>query len=55
MVVRPVLWFPAMNYPAEAAIPEAKALSIGAVKSMSVEGAVRVVKGCDTSGAHFLH
>ena len=44
----------AMNRAAEAAMPEAKALLIGAVKSMSVEDALRIVRGGDTSVTQFF-
>lgn len=44
----------AMNRAAEAAVPEAKSLLIGAVKSMSVEDAVNIVKGGETSVTQFF-
>ncbi len=44
----------AMNRAAEAAVPEAKALLVGAVKSMSVEDAVKIVQGGDTSVTQFF-
>ena len=44
----------AMNRAAEAAMPEAKSLLIGAVKSMSVEDALQVVRGGDTSVTQFF-
>ena len=44
----------AMNRAAEAAMPEAKALLIGAVKSMSVEDALQIVRGGDTSVTQFF-
>jgi Protein of unknown function (DUF4197) len=44
----------AMNRAAEAAVPEAKALLVGAVKSMSVEDAVRIVRGSETSVTDFF-
>jgi hypothetical protein len=44
----------AMNRAAEAAVPEAKALLIAAVKSMSVEDAVKIVQGGDTSVTQFF-
>ncbi|MES2959552.1 MAG: DUF4197 domain-containing protein [Pseudomonadota bacterium] len=44
----------AMNRAAEAAVPEAKALLIGAVKAMSVEDALKVVRGGDTSVTDFF-
>lgn len=43
-----------MNRAAEAAVPEAKGLLIGAVKSMSVEDAVRIVQGGETSVTQFF-
>ena len=39
----------AMNRAAEAAVPEAKSLLIGAAKSVSVDDAVRIVRGGDQS------
>ncbi|MBX3599596.1 MAG: DUF4197 domain-containing protein [Rubrivivax sp.] len=39
----------AMNRAAEAAVPEAKALFVGAVKSISVEDALKIVRGGPTS------
>jgi Protein of unknown function (DUF4197) len=44
----------AMNRAAEAAVPEAKAMLISAAKAMSVEDAVKVVKGGDTSVTQFF-
>ena len=44
----------AMNRAAEAAVPEAKPLLVNAVKSMSVEDAVRIVHGGDTSVTDFF-
>lgn len=44
----------AMNRAAEAAVPEAKSLLVNAVKSMSVEDALMVVKGDDTSVTRFF-
>jgi Protein of unknown function (DUF4197) len=44
----------AMNRAAEAAVPEAKALLVGAVKSMSVDDAVKIVKGGDNSVTQFF-
>ncbi len=44
----------AMNRAAEAAMPEAKTLLVGAVKSMSVEDALQVVRGGDNSVAEFF-
>jgi Protein of unknown function (DUF4197) len=44
----------AMNRAAEAAVPEAKTLLVGAVKSMSVEDAVRIVRGGETSVTDFF-
>lgn len=39
----------AMNRAAEAAVPEAKALLVSAAKSISVDDALKIVKGGDTS------
>lgn len=44
----------AMNRAAEAAVPEARALLISAVKAMSVEDASRIVKGGETSVTQFF-
>jgi Protein of unknown function (DUF4197) len=44
----------AMNRAAEAAVPEAKALLIDTVKSISVEDALRIVKGGDTAVTDFF-
>jgi hypothetical protein len=44
----------AMNRAAEAAVPEAKSLLVSAVKSMSVEDAVKIVKGGDNSVTQFF-
>jgi Protein of unknown function (DUF4197) len=44
----------AMNRAAEAAVPEAQTLLVAAVKSMSVEDAVRIVRGGDTSVTDFF-
>jgi hypothetical protein len=44
----------AMNRAAEAAVPEAKALLVNAVKAMSVEDAVRVLRGGDTAVTEFF-
>ena len=44
----------AMNRAAEAAMPEAKALLVNAVKSMSVEDALQVVRGGETSVTQFF-
>jgi hypothetical protein len=44
----------AMNRAAEAAVPEAKALLVAAVKSMSVEDARQLVQGGDTSVTDFF-
>ena len=44
----------AMNRAAEAAVPEAKPLLLNAVRSMSVEDAVRIVRGSDTSVTAFF-
>ena len=44
----------AMNRAAEAAVPEAKTLLVQAVKTMSVDDAVGIVKGGDTSVTDFF-
>jgi len=44
----------AMNRAAEAAVPEAKALLVSAVRSMSVDDAVRIVRGGDDSVTQFF-
>ncbi len=44
----------AMNRAAEAAVPEAKALLLSAVKSMSVDDALKIVRGGDTSVTDFF-
>jgi hypothetical protein len=44
----------AMNRAAEAAVPEAKGLLVNAVKAMSVEDAVRVLRGGDTAVTEFF-
>ena len=44
----------AMNRAAEAAMPEAKALLVSTVKAMSVEDALKVVKGNDNSVTQFF-
>jgi len=44
----------AMNRAAEAAVPEAKPLLVNAVKSMSVEDALQIVRGSDTSVTEFF-
>ncbi len=44
----------AMNRAAEAAVPQAKTLLVQAVKTMSVEDAVGIVKGGDTSVTDFF-
>ena len=44
----------AMNRAAESAVPEAKPLLVNAVKSMSVEDAVDIVRGGDTSVTDFF-
>ncbi len=44
----------AMNRAAEAAMPEAKALLVNAVKSMSVEDALQIVRGGETSVTQFF-
>ncbi len=44
----------AMNRAAEAAVPDAKALLLSAVKAMSVEDALKIVRGGDTSVTDFF-
>ncbi|HOL36418.1 MAG: DUF4197 domain-containing protein [Proteobacteria bacterium] len=44
----------AMNRAAEAAVPEAKSLFVAAVKSLSVEDALDIVRGGDTSVTDFF-
>ena len=44
----------AMNRAAEAAVPEAKALLTSAVKAMSVDDALKIVKGGETSVTQFF-
>jgi hypothetical protein len=44
----------AMNLAAEAAVPEAKELLIGAVKSMSVDDAKNILTGGDTAGTEYF-
>jgi Protein of unknown function (DUF4197) len=44
----------AMNRAAEAAMPEAKSLLVSAVKAMSVDDAVKVIKGGDNSVTQFF-
>ena len=44
----------AMNRAAEAAVPEAKALLVAAVKSMSVDDGLKIVRGGDTSVTDFF-
>jgi hypothetical protein len=44
----------AMNRAAEAAVPEAKPLLVNAVKNMSVEDAMAIVRGGDTSVTEFF-
>lgn len=44
----------AMNRAAEAAMPEARQLLVGAVKSISVEDAVRIVRGGEDSVTQFF-
>jgi hypothetical protein len=44
----------AMNRAAEAAVPEARLLLVNAVKSMSVDDAVNIVKGGDNSVTQFF-
>jgi len=43
-----------MNRAAEAAVPEAKPLLLNAVHAMSVEDAIRIVRGSDTSVTDFF-
>ncbi len=43
-----------MNRAAESAVPEAKPLLLNAVRQMSVEDAVRIVRGSDTSVTDFF-
>ncbi len=43
-----------MNHAAESAVPEAKPLLVNAVKSMSVEDALKLVHGGDTSVTQFF-
>jgi Protein of unknown function (DUF4197) len=44
----------AMNRAAEAAVPEAKTLLVGAVKDMSVKDAVKIVKGPENSVTQYF-
>ncbi|MBX3636353.1 MAG: DUF4197 domain-containing protein [Rubrivivax sp.] len=44
----------AMNRAAEAAVPEAKSLFVGAVKSVSIEDALKIVRGGPTSVTEFF-
>jgi hypothetical protein len=44
----------AMNRAAEAAVPEAKSLLVGAVKDMSVNDAVKIVKGPENSVTQYF-
>lgn len=44
----------AMNRAAEAAVPEAKALLVNAVKAMSVEDGLKIVRGGDTAVTDFF-
>ncbi len=44
----------AMNRAAEAAVPEAKTLFVGAVKSLSIEDALAIVRGGPTSVTEFF-
>jgi Protein of unknown function (DUF4197) len=44
----------AMNRAAEAAVPQAKVLLVSAVKAMSVDDAVKIVKGGETSVTQFF-
>ncbi len=44
----------AMNRAAEAAVPEARPLLVNAIKSMSVEDALQIVRGSDTAVTEFF-
>jgi hypothetical protein len=44
----------AMNHAAESAVPEAKGLLVDAVKQMSVNDALKIVRGSDTSVTQFF-
>ena len=44
----------AMNRAAEAAVPQAKTLLVDAVRAMSVEDALHIVRGSDTSATDFF-
>jgi hypothetical protein len=44
----------AMNRAAEAAVPEARPLLVGAIKSLSVEDAVKIVRGSNTAVTEFF-
>jgi hypothetical protein len=44
----------AMNRAAEAAVPEARPLLVNAIKSMSVEDALNIVRGSDTAVTEFF-
>ena len=44
----------AMNRAAEAAVPEARLLLVNAIQSMSVEDALRIVRGSDTAVTEFF-
>lgn len=44
----------AMNRAAEAAVPEAKTLLVGAVKDMSVDDAKKILTGGDTAGTEYF-
>jgi len=44
----------AMNRAAEAAVPEAKELLVGAVKAVSVEDALKIVRGSETAVTEFF-
>lgn len=44
----------AMNRAAEAAVPEARTLLVGTIKSMSVEDALQIVRGSETSVTEFF-
>ena len=44
----------AMNRAAEAAVPQAKSLLVGAVKAMSIEDALQILQGGDDSATRFF-
>ena len=43
-----------MNRAAEAAVPEAKTLVIGAIRQITIEDAVRILNGGDTAATDYL-